>query len=291
MSSSPLRPATDADAEQIAALFVQAYGEWRPTDAEEIRTWLANEEIPDENIRVLELDGQVVGYGDVWIEDDVQLDVAAPDQWDVFLDWAEERARDAGVPRVRAYFPEGHELEQVVGARGYRYWRSSFQMRIDLSQRPAEAPLPEGIEARSYRDGDAEALRAGLNEAFVDDPFWHEISPGNFNEFYRRQRGFDPALWQLAWDGDRLAGWALAYPCRGADDTTGWIGNLGVLAPWRKRGLGGALLRNAFGLLYDRGLREVGLGVDAENPTGALGLYERAGMRRALRQDNWAKDL
>ena len=124
MSSSLLRPPTAADAAAIAALFTTAYGDWRPTDAEEIRTWLANAEIPAENLRVLELDGAVVGYGDIWVEDEVQLDMAAPGHWDVFVDWAEERARDAGVPRVRAYFPEGHELERVVGARGYRYWRS-----------------------------------------------------------------------------------------------------------------------------------------------------------------------
>ena len=238
---------------------------------------------------MLELDGRVVGYGDIWIGGDAALDVAAPGHWDVFLDWAEARGREAGASRARAYFPEGHELEQVVAARGYRYWRSAFTMRIDLPERPDAPELP--LTLRSYRDEDAEALRAGLNEAFGDDPFWHEVTPGNFREFYLRQRGFDPSLWLLAWEGDELAGYALAYPCNGADDTIGWIGNLGVRKPWRRRGLGGGLLRTAFALLYDRGLRRAGLGVDAENVTGALRLYENAGMRRHSRQDNWVLDL
>ena len=60
---------------------------------------------------------------------------------------------------------------------------------------------------------------------------------------------------------------------------------------YRQRGLGGALLRRGFQELFDRGLRRAGLGVDAENPTGALGLYERAGMHRVRRQDNWVKDV
>jgi mycothiol synthase len=291
MSSFPLRPATDADAEAIAALFHAAYGDWRPADGEEIRTWLRNSEIPAENIRVLELDGKVVGYGDLWLEDDVQLDMAAPGHWDVFLNWAESRGREAGITRVRAYFPEGHELEGILGARGYRYWRSSFSMRIELDEPPEVPPLPAGLEVRTYRAEDAETLRSGLNETFADDPFWHEVSANNYNEFYLRQRGFDPSLYLLAWDGDELAGYALSYPCRGSDETVGWVGNLGVRPRWRRQGLGAALLRTAFRVLYDRGLRQVGLGVDAENVTGAVGLYERAGMRRALRQDNWIKDV
>ncbi len=260
-------------------------------DAEEIRTWLRNDEMQPENVRVLEVDGRVAGYGDVWLDDGVELDMAAPGHWDVLLEWAEERGRDAGLPRVRAFFPEGHELEGILERSGYRYWRSSFHMRIDLDERPVAPPLPDGLELRPYRDEDAEALRAGLNEAFGQDPFFHAIGPGNFREFFLKARGTDLSLWQIAWDGDQLAGWALPWPCRGSDDTLGWVGNLGVRPAYRERGLGGALLRRAFLALYDRGLRQVGLGVDAENPTGALGLYERAGMQRALRQDNWIKDL
>jgi ribosomal protein S18 acetylase RimI-like enzyme len=270
---------------------MSAFGDWRPTDAEEIRTWLRNEEVSPENVRVLELDGNVVGYGDVWLDDDVELDMAAPGHWDTFLDWAEERGRASGKPRVRAFFPEGHELEQILAARGYRYWRSAFVMRIDLDERPEAPPLPTGFELRSYRDEDAEALRLGLNEAFGHDPFFHPISPGNFCEFFLKARGTDLSLWRIAWSGEELAGWALSWPCRGSDDTLGWLGNLGVRPACRARGLGGALLRHAFAALYDHGLRRAGLGVDAENPTGALGLYERAGMRRELRQDNWVVDL
>lgn len=291
MSSSPLRPVTDEDAEAVAALFMQAFGDWRPTDAEEIRTWLRNEELDPENLRVLEIDGRVVGYGDIWLDSDVELDMAAPGHWDAFLDWAEQRGRERGLSRVRAFFPEGHELEGILAARGYRFWRSSFQMRIELGEQPAVPPLPDGLELRPYRDADAEPLREGINEAFGEDPFFHAVSPSTFGEFFLKSRGTDLALWRIAWDRDDLAGWALCWPCRGSDDTLGWIGNLGVRPPYRQRGLGEALLRCGFRALYDRGLRQVGLGVDAENTTGAVALYERAGMRRVLRQDNWVKDV
>ena len=71
----------------------------------------------------------------------------------------------------------------------------------------------------------------------------------------------------------------------------GWVGILGVRSPWRRRGLGDALLRASFAALYERGLRRVGLGVDTENVTGALRLYERAGMRAVRRTDSWVLEL
>jgi mycothiol synthase len=292
MSSSPLKQPTDADAEEIAELFRVAFGDARPIDADEVRSWFANEEMSPEHRRILEVDGRIVGYADIWPEDtNLQIDAAAPGHWDVFFEWAEEHALKAGIPQMRAYFNEGHELERVVEARGYHYWRSSFTMRVEFDARPDTPELPAGIKLRTYRDGDAEPLRAALNEAFVEDPFWHTITPASLREFYLRRRGFDPSLWLLAWDGDALAGFAITFPERPGDKDLGWVATLGVRAPWRRRGLGEALLRTAFGVLYDRGLRQIGLGVDAENPTGALRLYERAGMRALTRNDNWALDL
>ena len=94
-------------------------------------------------------------------------------------------------------------------------------------------------------------------------------------------------MWLLAWDRDVVAGFALAFPQHAGDETLGWIDSLGVRPPWRRRGLGQTLLRTAFSRLHARGLRKVGLGVDAGNETGALRLYERAGMRVVRQGDNW----
>lgn len=287
MSSSPLRALHEDDAEQVAALYAAAYGDARLVDAEEIRSWTRNELFQPEWLRVLEAGGRVVGYGDIWPQDDeLALDVAAPGHWDVFFDWAEREAQARGISQVRTNPPAGHELADLCRERGYRYWRSSFTMEIELAG-PVVAGLPDGFELRAYRPTDEERLIAALNEAFAEDPFWHAATPADFREFYLRARGFDPELWLLAWHGGDLAGFALAYPERGGDLTLGWVGTLGVLAPWRRRGLGEALLRTAFQRLQARGLRRVGLGVDAENPTGAVGLYERAGMRRVRQTDNW----
>jgi ribosomal protein S18 acetylase RimI-like enzyme len=273
-------------------LFRQSYGDARPLDAEEIRSWLRNEELEPAWLQVLEEDGTVMGYGDIWPQhDDLALDVAAPGRWSPFFDWAESAAHEHGSPRVRVSPPAGHELAAAAEARGYHFWRSSFTMEVELDSRPAKAELPDGLVVRPYTPADEEVLRAQLNEAFADGPFWHTVTASNFREFYLRARGFDSSLWLLAWAGAELAGSALAYPEQSGDTSLGWVGTLGVRPPWRRRGLGGALLRRAFRELYDRGLTRIGLGVDAENPTGALGLYERAGMRKVRQTDNWVLEL
>jgi ribosomal protein S18 acetylase RimI-like enzyme len=285
----PLRPATEADAEQIAALFRAVYPRWRPVAAGDVLAWLDDPDVGEQNIRVLELGGRVVGYGDITPgKRDVQLDVAAPGHWEVFLDWLEERARGS---RARTYFPQGHELETVVRARGYRFWRSSFTMEIDLPSRPPAPRVPAGIEVRPYREEDAGAVIAAMNEAFVEDPFWHRVDPESFRTVYAGSRHGRAALWRVAWVGEEVAGCVLPDPSRGADTSLGWVRILAVRAPWRRRGLGEALLRVALRDHYDRGLRRAGLGVDAENPTGAVALYERVGMRTVYRLDNWVKDM
>lgn len=284
----------ESDAEEVAALFRSAYGDERPIDPAEIVSWLHNAELEPEWLRVLELDGRVVGYGDIMIDnEEVVFDAAAtPGHWQTFFDWAEERARAEDARRVRVLLPAEHQTEALAKGRGYRLWRSSYTMNVVLPDVPPKVPPPpNGITFRPYHHGDEDRLRAAINEAFAGDPFFHEETPGRFREFYLRARGFDPSLWLLAWDGQELAGFVLAFPERVGEPDLGWIGSLGVREPWRRRGLGDTLLRTAIGELHARGLRRVGLGVDAENETGALRLYERAGMEVVRQGNNWVLDL
>src|SRR5690242_11044726 len=86
-----------SDADAVVALYRAAFGDDRPIDAEEIRSWVDNSELKPEWLRVLVEGDEVVGYGDIWLDnDEVALEVAAPGHWDAFLDWAERSVVEAG---------------------------------------------------------------------------------------------------------------------------------------------------------------------------------------------------
>ena len=99
---------------------------------------------------------------------------------------------------------------------------------------------------------------------------------------------FDPTLWFVVKDAGEIAGFSLCWANRFGGPHVGLIG---VRGPWRRRGLGLALLHHSFGEFHRRGERRVGLGVDAENATGATLLYERAGMHVHAEEVVYEKEL
>ncbi len=239
-----LRELRQSDAESVAALFRSVFGDQRPIDAAQIVSWIRNEELEPEWLQVLELDGRVVGYGDIVVDArEVALDVAAaPEQWDMFFEWAEERARAEGVPRVRILLPAGHETEGLAARRGYRLWRSGYTMEAVLDEPPPELPdrsrgnrVPFRIARATKRNSVRHLTRPSRKI-----PFFHEATPAHFREFYLRARGFDPSLWLLAWAGEELAGFVLSLPERAGEDRAGLDrvarGSRALEASWNRGG-------------------------------------------------------
>jgi mycothiol synthase len=289
--SSPLnRELREEDAEQVAALFVDAFGEARRLDAREVASWLRDPDLEHENLRVLEEDGRIVGYCDVATRGDVLfVDVAAPGRWAEVLDWAEDKVTTLGLKTASLFVPHDHELADVAENRGYDKRRESLNMEIAFDKPPQDGAFGE-FELRTYRDEDHDAVVGALNEAFSEDPAWREVTTAGFKERFLGRHDFDPTLWFLVWDGDELAGFALDYPEFGTDPDLGLVQWLGVRKHWRRRGLAEALLRHSFKELYARGKHRTGLGVDAQNVTGALRVYERVGMQMRRRYGIWQKE-
>lgn len=168
------------------------------------------------------------------------------------------------------------ESRQLLESHGYGLVRHFWRMEIQLDAPPLDPVWSQGITVRSLVVGQDEvAAFTAISEAFRDH--WGHL-PDSFEAWRKRtidKPDFDPGLWFVAFDGDEVA--AAARCGYRLDD--GWVHALGVRRLWRRRGLGKALLLQAFGEFYRRGTRTVGLGVDAANPTGATRLYEGAGMR------------
>jgi ribosomal protein S18 acetylase RimI-like enzyme len=194
---------------------------------------------------------------------------------------------------VRAYIQStinnkdeaGHTFLQAEGYSPIRYY---WRMEIKLQEELSTVTFPAGVELRPFiRDEHAVAVWEADNEAFRDhwgshDRTYEEWSHGKFGN-----PNFDPTLWMVAWDGDQVAGYCQNRFRMGI----GWVGTLGVRRPWRKMGLGLALLRYSFGEFYKRDMKTIGLGVDASNPTGATRLYQRAGMHAASEFVTYEKEL
>jgi ribosomal protein S18 acetylase RimI-like enzyme len=121
-----------------------------------------------------------------------------------------------------------------------------------------------------------------MNASFRDHWGYVETDEDTALEGWRKMRledpKFDPSLYFLALDGDRMVGASLCWGRTTEDEEMGYVQTLGVLGEWRKRGLGEALLRHSFQEFYRRGSRRAGLTVDAENLTHAVRLYEKVGM-------------
>ena len=71
----------------------------------------------------------------------------------------------------------------------------------------------------------------------------------------------------------------------------GYTESISVRRPWRRRGLARALIGASFPLLRARGMREAALGVDTENTSGALRVYESCGFRPVSRSATYRKPL
>jgi mycothiol synthase len=291
-------------------------GEDDITDVAAIRNeWLSPGFDPAEDIRlVFAPDGTLVGYIEVWtngkppvhpwIWGRVHPDYGGLGIGSWMLTWAEQRAArvldkvpvDLRVaPRIGIY-GQAAESQKLFKDFGYQYIRSSYRMMIDLKSPPPEPVWPAGLTIRTYNpESDARAVYLADQDVFRDHfgfvPESVEEGLERFVHIATEFEGFDPTLWWLAMDGDEIAGICLCRPHSYDDPDLGYVGTLGVRRPWRKRGLGLAFLHNAFDEFYRRGKRKVGLGVDAENLTGALRLYEKAGMHIHMQFDLFEKEI
>ena len=181
--------------------------------------------------------------------------------------------------------PASHSLHKDLGYTPIRYhWR----MEITLDAPPSAPVWPAGVELRPFvREQHERAVWQAQNESFRDHWGSRDIT---FEEFIHSRFDdpeFDPTLWAVAWDGDEVAGISINRFRMGI----GWIRTLGVRRPWRKKGLGLALLQYSFGEFYKRGQPTIGLGVDASSLTGATRLYQRAGMHVASEFATYEKVL
>ena len=216
------------------------------------------------------------------------------------LDWGAGRmqdfAKERGVGSISMLCPtheENSDRINLLEDSGFQIERYFLAMERSLSEPIREAQLPEGFRLRSPRQEDAEVWVEAFNQIFIDhwnhwdltlEAFKHKLDDPTYRS--------DLSLVAIAPD-DRMAALCDCHIIEKDDTDTreGWINILGTRGEFRKRGLGRGILLAALQNFKAEGLDSVILYVDAENLSGAIGLYESVGFRRANTQIAYMKQL
>jgi mycothiol synthase len=275
----------------------ELYGE--PEESpESVRLWLTGPKLnPETDMRVAVVGGSFRGYVDVDPDPEpiYWLDFRVPpsegdDVRAKLLDWAEARVRERGGELLRLFTVSADEpTKRLVAAREFRLIRHFYRMRIELDDGVADPVWPPGLTVRAISRADVASVYEAHQETFEDS--W-ESPRQSFREWehFMLGEGFDPMLWFVVEAGSEVAAVAI---CREheAEAGLGWVRVLGVRRPWRRQGLGRALLLHAFHEFRARGFHAAALGVDASSLTGANRLYESTGMRVVRQSDVYEKEL
>jgi mycothiol synthase len=269
---------------------------------------------PRRDILFAEVNGQPVAMARVWsrqLDDGTRLYMSGGSvlaQWrrhglgGALLHWAEERSREIATAQPDA---QAHTFRSFVAAQetgliallereGYAAVRYGFEMARSFDEPVPDLPLPAGVEVRPVAPAQYRQLYAAMNEAFRDHWGHSESTEEDYQRFINGPH-FQPHLWQVAWAGDEVAGMVLNFIDREYNENfkrlRGWTDPICVRRPWRKQGLAKALIARSMHLLQEQGMTEAGLGVDAQNPNGALSLYEGLGYRETMRFMTYEKPL
>lgn len=170
----------------------------------------------------------------------------------------------------------------LLTARGYsiaRYW---FDMVHDLS-----GELPADTRTQPMTPELYEATRLAHNDAFATHWGSGPISAEGWARTVVGSAGFRPDLSRIAAaDGEVLA-YAVVSATTPGD---AYFELIGVRPSAQRRGLGRAVLTSGLAAIRAEGsFRQAGLDVDADNPTGAGGLYESIGFTNAAKKLTWRR--
>ncbi len=258
---------------------------------------------PETDMIFAEINGEAVAYSrvDWWQEDDpndriytcfVFIVPAWRDQGieETMIRWCEGRLRTIAQehPKDSKRFFQYSSLEakkslnKILDSLGYTLTRFFIEMSRPLEDLP-EAELPEGIEARPVTEKQTHQVWEAANEAFRDHWGYSEPKEEDYIS-YKSSRYFQPELWQVAWDGDEVVSSVMNYIDQEHNEKyhrkRGWTENISTRREWRRRGIAKALIVRSMHMHKAKGMTEVALGVDTDNPNGALRLYQSLGYKK-----------
>jgi mycothiol synthase len=261
---------------------------------------------PERDIILAEVNGQVVGYSKMQAMEELDGTITYRHHEFVLPRWrgtgirrailhyfdrrarrlSEERGGD-GLRMLTTWVIEHDESRiELLAEEGYVPVRYFYELHRDLSKPLHDHPMPEGLEVHLVPPEDYRKVFDAANEALLDHWGARQWTDEEFQEFIESPT-FEPGLWQIAYDGDEVAGnvinWINKSENEEFDRKWGYTEIISVRRPYRGRGLAKALVTRSMAVLRDRGIDYAVLGVDTDNPSGALRLYTGLGYEQYKR--------
>lgn len=258
---------------------------------------LVNCDLP-RDATLAEVDGELVAYARVFWTDQVDGSRSYENFGFIRPAWRrrglgtamhrrnEERLREIAADHAEVHTKwlssEGMETAAgnaaLLARSGYAPVRYFYDMVAATLEGITPPPMPEGIEVRPATTDQFRAIWDASAEAFRDHWGEPEVTAADWERFRDNPEHVERPFWMIGWDGDEVAGVVTTTVPKEENRKRGrarvWVESVSVRRRWRRRGLAKALLARSLVAAREAGFTSAGLGVDAENPTGALGLYE-----------------
>lgn len=216
------------------------------------------------------------------------------------MSWMETRARQKADGRAALIQTNCRDHNQdridLFTQQGFQPTRYFYRMQRDLHRPIPDVPLPEGLQLRPWQPELDNATRLAFNDSFQDHFGFFPVNEEIWHVGFSGKPEFRGDLTRLALDdAGHVIGFCLCSVNPGRNAQTGWnegiLDDIGVIRGWRKKGIASALIVAAMRALKEAGLDKAALGVDTENPTGALRLYENLGFYAMRRSITFTKEL
>jgi ribosomal protein S18 acetylase RimI-like enzyme len=269
---------------------------------------------PYRDFLLAEVNGKIIGYTRVWWSKDPSGIYLYNHSVDLLPEWREKGIRNAmlryneqklrelarehptGVPRLfqSVVMESERDWIAVLSGEGYKIFRYGFKMvRPNLEEVP-DLPFPDEIEVRPVKPEHYRAIIRAWNDACKDMRGQIPISDEDFKGF-QESPIFEPSIWQIAWQKNEVVGTVLNFIDKQEnaqyERKRGHVELISVKRLWRGKGIAKAMIARSLKILKDHGMTEAALGVDAENPSGALHLYQKMGFQIEKRAAFYRKPM
>jgi mycothiol synthase len=269
---------------------------------------------PYQDLIIAEIDAEPIAYARVeWWQEEQPNDriyghfVNILPEWrnqgieNAIIHWCEARLREIAAehPQDSKHYFQTYSSEfkvrfnSILESLGYTAERFFIEMSRSLEDIPT-ATLPQGIQSRPVQPGEERKIWEAANEAFRDHWGYSEPKEEHYTS-YVGSKYFQPHLWQVAWEGDQVVSSVMNYIDHDYNQKyhrqRGWTENISTLKPWRHQGIARALIVRSMHMHKAQGMTEVGLGVDTNNPNGALKLYQGLGYQQDKTFINYRKPM